>query len=109
MANPYWGDRREFAKYRGGIHLQRRKGGRAETINQKPETGTRNPEPGTRKADAEITESDVKDFCRGQIARYKIPKHVAFVDSFPLTASGKVQKYKLQERSVERFPDAEAG
>jgi fatty-acyl-CoA synthase len=57
------------------------------------------------KVDAEITESDVKDFCRGQIARYKIPKHVAFVDSFPLTASGKVQKYKLQERSMELFSD----
>ncbi len=61
------------------------------------------------KTDAEITESDVKDFCRGQIARYKIPKHVAFVDSFPLTASGKVQKYKLQEWSVERFPDPDDG
>jgi len=61
------------------------------------------------KTDAEITESDVKDFCRGQIARYKIPKHVAFVDSFPLTASGKVQKYKLHKWSVERFPDPDAG
>ena len=99
MANPYWGDRREFAKCRGGLHLQTRR----------PETRDHKPETRTRKADAEITESDVKDFCRGQIARYKIPKHVAFVDSFPLTASGKVQKYKLQERSVERFPDAEAG
>jgi fatty-acyl-CoA synthase len=62
-----------------------------------------------RKAGCDITAGDVKDFCRGQIARYKIPKHVAFVDGFPLTASGKVQKYKLQEKSSEYFPEAEAG
>jgi fatty-acyl-CoA synthase len=61
------------------------------------------------KAGADITDSDVKDFCRGKIARYKVPKHVAFVDSFPLTASGKVQKYKLQEQSIELFPDPGAG
>jgi fatty-acyl-CoA synthase len=62
-----------------------------------------------RKAGVDITAGDVKDFCRGQIARYKIPKHVAFVDGFPLTASGKVQKYKLQEKSAEYFPEADAG
>ena len=61
------------------------------------------------KAGADVTASDVKDFCRGQIARYKIPKYVAFVDSFPLTASGKVQKYKLQERSAKLFPEANSG
>ncbi|WP_319524123.1 AMP-binding protein [uncultured Desulfosarcina sp.] len=59
-----------------------------------------------RKEGTDINEGDVKDFCRGQIARYKIPKYVAFVDSFPLTASGKVQKYKLQEQSVDLFPAA---
>ena len=62
-----------------------------------------------RKAGSDFSETDVKDFCRGQIARYKIPKYVAFVDAFPLTASGKVQKYKLQERSFEYFPEADAG
>jgi fatty-acyl-CoA synthase len=61
------------------------------------------------KSGTDITDSDVKDFCRGQIARYKIPKYVAFVDSFPLTASGKVQKYKLQEQSVDYFPEASGG
>ena len=59
-----------------------------------------------RKAGVDITAEDVKDFCRGQIARYKIPKWVAFVDSFPLTASGKVQKYKLQEKSADYFPES---
>jgi fatty-acyl-CoA synthase len=53
-------------------------------------------------------EDDVKDFCRGQIARFKIPAHVAFVDEYPLTASGKVQKYKLREMAAERWPEATA-
>jgi fatty-acyl-CoA synthase len=44
-----------------------------------------------------MTEEDVKDFCRGQIARYKIPKYVFFIKEFPLTASGKIQKYKLKD------------
>lgn len=50
---------------------------------------------------AELTEEDVMDFCRGKIARYKIPKYVFFVDDFPMTASGKIQKYKLRELSLE--------
>ena len=48
-----------------------------------------------------IKEEDVRDFCRGQIARHKIPKYVFFVDSYPLTASGKIQKYKMGEMAVE--------
>ena len=52
--------------------------------------------PGT-----ELTEEDVMDYCRGKIARYKIPKYVFFVDDFPMTASGKIQKYKLRELSIE--------
>ena len=57
-----------------------------------------------RKPNADLTPEDIRDFCRGRISRYKIPKHVAFVDAYPLTASGKVQKYKLQELSVDLFP-----
>lgn len=48
-----------------------------------------------------ITEEEIRDFCRGQIARFKIPKYIFFVDEFPMTASGKIQKYKLSELSVE--------
>ncbi len=44
---------------------------------------------------------DVRDFCRGQIARYKIPKFVFFLDEFPMTGSGKIQKFKLREMSLE--------
>ena len=54
---------------------------------------------------AALTEDDVRDHCRGQIARFKIPAFVAFVDQFPLTASGKVQKYKLREEAAARWAD----
>jgi fatty-acyl-CoA synthase len=59
-----------------------------------------------KKADVDMTADDVRDFCRGQISRHKIPKYVAFVDGYPMTASGKIQKYKLQEQSAVLFPDA---
>ncbi|MDD6356898.1 MAG: AMP-binding protein [Bacteroidales bacterium] len=48
-----------------------------------------------------MTAEDVQEFCRGKIARYKIPKYVFFVDSYPLTGSGKIQKFKLKELGVE--------
>jgi fatty-acyl-CoA synthase len=54
----------------------------------------------------ELTPEDVRDFCRGRIARYKIPKYIAFVKEYPLTASGKIQKYKLREMAAQLFPEA---
>lgn len=50
-----------------------------------------------------LTEEEVKDFCKGKIARHKIPKYIAFVDSYPVTSSGKIQKFKLQEMAIERL------
>jgi len=50
-----------------------------------------------RKEGADITEADVIEFTRNQIAPYKKPRHVFFLDSYPMTASGKIQKYKLRE------------
>lgn len=44
-----------------------------------------------------LTEEEVKLYCRGQIARYKIPKYIFFVDSYPMTGSGKIQKYRLKD------------
>jgi len=44
---------------------------------------------------ADIKEEDVVDYCKGKIARFKIPKYVFFIDQFPLTGSGKIQKFKL--------------
>ncbi|WP_321428473.1 AMP-binding protein [uncultured Methanolobus sp.] len=50
---------------------------------------------------SDITEEDVRDFALARIARYKVPKHVFFVDDYPLTASGKIQKFKLRDLAVE--------
>ena len=52
--------------------------------------------PGT-----EATEEEIKEFCKGQIAYYKIPEHVRFVTEFPATLSGKIQKYKIREFEIE--------
>ncbi|MBB6402289.1 fatty-acyl-CoA synthase [Methanococcus maripaludis] len=49
----------------------------------------------------EIKEEGVRDFALEKIARYKVPKHVFVVDEFPMTASGKIQKFKLTELAVE--------
>jgi fatty-acyl-CoA synthase len=50
---------------------------------------------------ASLTEEDVRDHALSRIARYKVPKHVFFVEEFPLTASGKVQKFKLKDLAIE--------
>ncbi len=46
---------------------------------------------------------ELRDFCRGQIARFKIPRYVKFVDSFPMTVTGKVQKFKMREQAIEEL------
>ncbi|MDR0658144.1 MAG: AMP-binding protein [Mediterranea sp.] len=48
-----------------------------------------------------MQESDVQDFCRNRIAHYKIPKYIFFINEFPMTGSGKIQKFKLKELGVE--------
>jgi fatty-acyl-CoA synthase len=53
------------------------------------------------KAGADLTEGDVQEFARARMARYKAPKHVFFVDTYPMTASGKIQKYKLRDMAKE--------
>ncbi|MCC8187546.1 MAG: AMP-binding protein [Bacteroides sp.] len=49
----------------------------------------------------ELLESDVQDFCKNKISRHKIPKYVFFVSEFPMTGSGKIQKFKLKDLGVE--------
>lgn len=49
---------------------------------------------------AQLSVDEVRDYCRGRISRYKIPKYVFFVNEFPLTGSGKIQKFKLRELSL---------
>ncbi|MDH5159694.1 AMP-binding protein [Heyndrickxia oleronia] len=48
-----------------------------------------------------ITIEEVRDYCKGKIARHKIPRFVEITDSYPMTASGKIQKYRLREQSIE--------
>jgi fatty-acyl-CoA synthase len=55
-------------------------------------------EPGHR-----LTEDETIDYCRGKIASFKTPRHVVFVDDFPMTSSGKIQKVKLREDARRRF------
>jgi fatty-acyl-CoA synthase len=52
---------------------------------------------------AQASEQDLKDFCKGQIAHYKIPRYVMFVEGWPMTVSGKVQKYKMREESIAKL------
>ncbi|HJV35482.1 AMP-binding protein [Geomonas sp.] len=61
------------------------------------------------KGGVTMTEEEVKAFCRGKIANYKIPKYVRFVDSYPMTASGKIQKFKLREMAIRELQLEEPG
>ena len=45
-----------------------------------------------------LTEDEVRAFCNGQIAHYKIPRYISFVDSFPMTVTGKIQKFQIREK-----------
>jgi fatty-acyl-CoA synthase len=49
---------------------------------------------------ATLCEEDVKAFCRGQIAHYKVPRYVRFVDDFPMTVTGKIQKFVMRQQSI---------
>ncbi|AGB50079.1 acyl-CoA synthetase (AMP-forming)/AMP-acid ligase II [Methanomethylovorans hollandica DSM 15978] len=49
----------------------------------------------------QLAEEDIQDYARTKIARYKVPKHIFFVKEYPLTASGKVQKFKLRELAIQ--------
>jgi fatty-acyl-CoA synthase len=53
------------------------------------------------KPGVDATEEEIRQFCQGQIAYYKIPEHVRFVTEFPITLSGKIQKYKMREFEIE--------
>lgn len=61
------------------------------------------------KKGMEMTEEEVKAFCKDRIANYKIPKYVKFVDGYPMTASGKIQKFKLREMAIKELHLEDAG
>jgi fatty-acyl-CoA synthase len=49
------------------------------------------------------TDDEIRDYCRGKIAHYKIPRYVKFVDAFPMTVTGKVQKFVMRDASVKEL------
>jgi fatty-acyl-CoA synthase len=53
------------------------------------------------KANEVATEDEIRDFCCGRIAHFKIPQYVRFVDSFPMTVSGKIQKFRIREQEID--------
>ncbi len=52
------------------------------------------------KQGAQLTEQELREYCRGQISHQKIPRYFQFVDAYPLTGSGKVQKFVLREQAI---------
>jgi fatty-acyl-CoA synthase len=50
-----------------------------------------------------LTEADIREYCSGQIAHHKIPRYVRFVDEFPMTVTGKVQKFLIRQRMIEEL------
>jgi len=55
------------------------------------------------KENAKVTEEDVTEFCRDKISYYKIPRYIKFVDEFPMTLTGKIQKFKIKEMAVKEL------
>ena len=55
---------------------------------------------GIRREGAVLSEEDVRDFCRGRIAHFKVPRYVKFADEFPMTVTGKIQKFKMRETAI---------
>jgi fatty-acyl-CoA synthase len=53
-----------------------------------------------RRSEAAVTEEDIKEYCRGRVAHFKIPRYVKFVDAYPMTVTGKVQKFKMREQAI---------
>ena len=56
------------------------------------------PKPGES-----VSEEEIRDFCRGKIAQFKIPRYVKAVTEFPMTVTGKIQKFRMREMAVEEL------
>ena len=52
---------------------------------------------------ADASPEEIRDFCRGRIAHFKVPYYVKFVDSFPMTVTGKIQKYVMRDVMIEEL------
>ena len=55
------------------------------------------------KVGESLSDQEIRDFCKGQIAHYKIPRYIRLVDAFPMTATGKIQKFKMRETMIEEL------
>lgn len=55
------------------------------------------------KPESTLTEEEVRSYCEGKVAHFKIPRYIQFVSEYPMTASGKIQKYKLRENAMQSF------
>jgi fatty-acyl-CoA synthase len=53
------------------------------------------------KSGASLSAAELQEFCRGKIAHFKIPQYVRFVDAFPMTVTGKIQKFRIREQEIE--------
>jgi fatty-acyl-CoA synthase len=51
-------------------------------------------------AEATMTEAEVRDFCKQGLAHFKVPKHIRFVTEFPMTVTGKLQKFRMREAAI---------
>jgi fatty-acyl-CoA synthase len=63
-----------------------------------------------RRDDSKLTAEELTDFCRGKIAHFKVPRYIRFVGEFPMTVTGKVQKFKMREVAIDelKLEDANA-
>ena len=50
-----------------------------------------------------LSEDDVVDYCKGRIAHFKVPRYVRFTSEFPMTVTGKIQKYRLREQAIQEL------
>jgi fatty-acyl-CoA synthase len=55
------------------------------------------------RAGQTATEDEIKNFCKGEVAHFKIPKYIWFVEEFPTTVTGKLQKFRMQEIAKEKM------
>jgi fatty-acyl-CoA synthase len=55
------------------------------------------------KQGEQVTAEELQAFCKGQIAHYKVPRYFKFVDAFPMTVTGKIQKFQMRQQSTEEL------
>jgi fatty-acyl-CoA synthase len=70
------------------------------SVSRIPSSGRSWPLGCRCKPGVTLTEGAVKEHCRGRLAHYKVPRYVVFVDEFPMTVTGKVQKFRMREATM---------